>query len=92
MSYKNFLLSSLILLFLSSSALSLETQTGILVYHPQGITCGCQVLARLIPDSGYTETQVQLDLLDLYLYQNKHIDHFRYRRSGRTKLSSPICK
>ncbi len=74
MSCKNFLLVSFILLFLSSSALSLETQKGVLVYHPQGITCGCQVLARLIPDSGYAETQVQLDLFDLYLYQNKHIE------------------
>jgi hypothetical protein len=74
MSYKNFLFGSLILLFLSSSAFSLETQRGVLVYHPQGITCGCQVPARLIPDSGYAETQVQLDLFDLYLYQNKHIE------------------
>ena len=74
MSHKIFLFSSLILLFLFSSALSLETQRGVLVYHPQGIICGCQVPARLIPDSGYAETQVQLDLWDLYLYQNKHIE------------------
>jgi hypothetical protein len=71
---KNLSLVAFILLFLSSSALCLETQTGVLVYHPEGITCGCQVPARLIPDSGYAETLVKLDLWDLCLYQNKHIE------------------
>jgi hypothetical protein len=64
---KNLSLVAFILLFLSSSALCLETQTGVLVYHPEGITCGCQVPARLIPDSGYAETLVKLDLWDLCL-------------------------